>query len=128
MIDIYSRYIVGCQVHARESGELAREFMARVFATNQIPKVVHADRGTSMTSKPVAALLADLDVLKSHSQPKVSNDNPYLEAWFKTLKYLPVFPERFGSLADARDFMDRFVQACNGHVNRSDKCRKSRGA
>lgn len=79
MIDIYSRYIVGCQVHACESGELAREFIAQVFATDQIPKVVHADRGTSMTSKPVAALLADLDVLKSHSRPKVSNDNPYSE-------------------------------------------------
>lgn len=68
-----------------------------------------------MTSKPVAALLADLDVLKSHSRPKVRNDNPYSEAWFKTLKYLPVFPERFGSLADGRDFMDRFVKAYNGH-------------
>ena len=111
----YSRYIVGCQVHARESGELAKEFIAQVFASDQIPKVVHADRGTSMTSKPVAALLADRDVLRSHSRPKVSNDNPYSEAWFKTLKYLPVFPGQFGSLADARDFMDRFVQAYNGH-------------
>lgn len=119
MIDIYSRYIVGCQVHSRESGELAREFIAQVFATDQVPLVVHADRGTSMTSKPVAELLADLDVLKSHSRPKVSNDNPYSEAWFKTLKYLPVFPDRFGSLADARDFMDRFVQAYNGHHRHS---------
>lgn len=72
-----------------------------------------------MTSKPVAALLADLDVLKSHSRPKVSNGNPYSEAWFKTLKYLPVFPERFGSLADAREFMDRFVQVYNGHHRHS---------
>ncbi|WP_431710470.1 IS3 family transposase [Glutamicibacter uratoxydans] len=113
MIDIYSRYIVGAQVHARESGELAKAFMEQVFACDHVPKVVHADRGTSMTSKPVAALLADLDVLKSHSRPKVSNDNPYSEPWFKTLKYLPTFPERFGSLAHARDFMDRFVGACN---------------
>jgi len=119
MIDIYSRYIVGCQVHARESGELAREFIAEVFANDQILKMVHADRGSSMTSKPVAALLADLDVLKSHSRPKVSNDNPYSESWFKTSKYLPVFPERFGSLADARDFMDRFVRAYNGHHRHS---------
>ncbi|SCC37239.1 putative transposase [Arthrobacter sp. NIO-1057] len=119
MIDIYSRYIVGCQVHARESGALAKEFICEVFATDQVPKVVHADRGTSMTSKPVAALLADLDVLRSHSRPKVSNDNPYSEAWFKTLKYLPVFPERFGSLADAREFMDRFVQVYNGHHRHS---------
>ena len=113
MIDIYSRYIVGCEVHARESGLLAESFMKNVFAVHQVPRVVHADRGTSMTSKPVTALLSDLDVLKSHSRPKVSNDNPYSEAWFKTLKYMPVFPERFGSLAHARDFMDRFVQAYN---------------
>ncbi|MGO2778905.1 IS3-like element ISAar44 family transposase [Glutamicibacter arilaitensis] len=119
MIDIYSRYIIGCQVHTRESGELARDFIAGVFAKAQVPKVVHADRGTSMTSKPVAALLADLDVLKSHSRPKVSNDNPFSEAWFKTLKYLPTFPQRFGSLVDARAFMDRFVQSYNGHHRHS---------
>ncbi|MBM7768257.1 putative transposase [Glutamicibacter nicotianae] len=118
-IDFYSRYVVGCQVHARESGELAREFIAEVFANDQVPKVVHADRGSSMTSKPVASLLADLDVLRSHSRPKVSSDNPYSEAWFKTLKYLPVFPEQFGSLADARDFMNRVVQAYNGHHRHS---------
>lgn len=109
MIDIYSRYVVGCQVHAREFGGLAREFIVQVFANDQIPKIVHADGGSSMPSKPVAALLADLDVVRSHLRPKVSNDNPYSEAWFKNLKYLPVFPDRFGSLADARDFMDRFV-------------------
>jgi len=62
-----------------------------------------------MTSKTVAALLDDLGVTRSHSRPKVSNDNPYSEAWFKTLKYAPVFPERFGALADARTFLDRFV-------------------
>ncbi|MGP9490701.1 DDE-type integrase/transposase/recombinase, partial [Glutamicibacter sp. AOP3-A1-12] len=76
MIDIYSRYIVGCQVHLRESGALAEAFMKQVFAQDQVPQVVHADRGTSMTSKPVASLLSDLDVLRSHSRPKVSNDNP----------------------------------------------------
>lgn len=100
-------------------GELARGLIDQVFADDQVPKVVHADRGTLMTSKPVAALLADLDVLKSHSRPKVSNDNPNSEAWFKTLKYLSVFPERFGSLADAREFMDRFVQAYNGQHRHS---------
>lgn len=63
MIDIYSRYVVGARVHARESGELAKAFMEQIFAFDQMPKVVHADRGTSMTSKPVAVLLADLDVL-----------------------------------------------------------------
>lgn len=109
MIDIYSRYIVGAHVHAQESGPLAEEMMREVFGIHGIPQVVHADRGTSMTSKPVATLLADLQVTRSHSRPKVSNDNPYSEAWFKTLKYAPVFPERFGSLADARAFLAGFV-------------------
>src|SRR5699024_7468919 len=95
MLDIFSRFIVGCVVHARESAGLAEEFMATVFGVYGIPKVVHADRGSSMTSKPVTALLSDLEVVKSHSRPKVSNDNPYSEAAFKTLKYLPEFPERF---------------------------------
>lgn len=108
MIDIYSRYIVGVHVHSRETGPLAEEMMREVFAIHGIPQVVHADRGTSMTPKPVATLLADLEVTRSHSRPKVSNDNPYSEAWFKTLKYAPVFPERFGSLPDAQGFMDRF--------------------
>ncbi|MGH8967869.1 MAG: transposase, partial [Actinomycetes bacterium] len=113
MIDIYSRYIVGAHVHAREDGVLAEEMMAEVFGVHGIPIVVHADRGTSMTSKSVATLLADLNVTRSHSRPRVSNDNPYSESLFKTMKYLPVFPERFGSLADARAFMDRFVTAYN---------------
>ena len=108
VIDIYSRYLVGVHVHARESGPLAEEMMREVFAIHGIPEVVHADRGTSMTSKSVATLLADLEVTRSHSRPKVSNDNPYSEAWFKTLKYAPVFPDRFGSLSDARAFMDEF--------------------
>lgn len=113
MIDIYSRYIVGAHVHAREEGVLAAEMMAEVFGVHGIPQVVHADRGTSMTSKTVATLLADLGVTRSHSRPRVSNDNPYSESLFKTLKYLPAFPERFGSLADARGFMDRFTTAYN---------------
>jgi len=109
MIDIYSRYIVGAHVHARETGLLAEEMMRKIFHIHGVPTVVHADRGTSMTSKTVAALLDDLSVTRSHSRPKVSNDNPYSEAWFKTLKYAPIFPERFGCLADARTFLDRFV-------------------
>jgi len=109
MIDIYSRYIVGAHVHARESAVLAQEMMEQIFGIHGIPQVVHADRGTSMTSKTVASLLDDLNVTRSHSRPHVSNDNPYSEAWFKTLKYAPVFPDRFGSLADARAFLDRFV-------------------
>lgn len=117
MIDIYSRYIVGVRVHARESGPLAESMMREVFGVHGVPHVVHADRGTSMTSKSVADLLEDLDVTRSHSRPKVSNDNPYSEAWFKTLKYAPVFPDRFASLTDARAFMNNFVTWYN-HAHR----------
>lgn len=113
MIDIYSRYIVGAYVHAYESAVLAVEMMKEIFGIHGIPEVVHADRGTSMTSKTVAALLSDLEVTRSHSRPHVSNDNPYSEAWFKTLKFAPVFPERFGSLTDARMFMAAFVEGYN---------------
>ncbi|MBB3099923.1 hypothetical protein FHR83_007639 [Actinoplanes campanulatus] len=117
MIDIYSRYIVGVRVHARESGPLAESMMREVFDAHGVPHVVHADRGTSMTSKSVADLLEDLQVTRSHSRPKTSNDNPYSEAWFKTLKYAPVFPDRFASLADARSFMTEFVNWYN-HAHR----------
>jgi len=113
MIDIYSRYIVGVKVHPAESAVLAAEMMAETFSIHGTPQVVHADRGTSMTSKTVAALLSDLEVTKSHSRPRVSNDNPYSEAWFKTLKFAPVFPERFGSIGDARRFMNTFVEGYN---------------
>jgi len=92
MIDIYSRYIVGVHVHTTESGLLAEEMMKHIFGIHGIPKVVHADLGTSMTSKTVAALLGDLGVTRSHSRPHVSNDNPYSEAWFKTLKVRPALP------------------------------------
>jgi putative transposase len=113
MIDIYSRYLVGVHVHAHESGVLARELMEQIFAVHGVPQVVHADRGTSMTSKTVAALLADLEVTRSHSRPRVSNDNPYSESLFKSLKYGPEFPERFGSLCEARQFMDTFTNWYN---------------
>ncbi len=109
MIDIYSRYIVGAHVQTRESGLLAEELMCEIFAVHGIPHVLHADRGTAMTSKPVAELLADLQVTRSHSRPRVSNDNPYSESWFKTLKYAPAFPDRFGSLHDPRTFLAEFV-------------------
>ena len=113
MIDIYSRYIVGAHVHNRETGVLAEELMREIFGIHGIPTVVHADRGTSMTSKSVTTLLDDLGVTRSHSRPSVSNDNPYSESLFKTMKYAPVFPERFGSVGEAREFMDRFVSAYN---------------
>jgi putative transposase len=83
MIDIYSRYIVGCKIATTESAVLAEDFITGVLAVHGVPQVVHADRGTSMTSKKVADLLADLHVLRSHSRPHVSNDNPYSEAAFK---------------------------------------------
>jgi transposase InsO family protein len=113
MIDIYSRYIVGVHVHNHESGVLAKELMEQIFKVHGVPQVVHADRGTSMTSKTVAGLLADLEVTRSHSRPRVSNDNPYSESLFKTLKYGPEFPERFGSLSEAREFMASFAQWYN---------------
>lgn len=113
MIDIYSRYLVGVHVHAHESGVLAKELMEQIFAVHGVPQVVHADRGTSMTSKTVATLLADLEVTRSHSRPRVSNDNPYSESLFKTLKYGPEFPERFGSLCEARQFMELFAHWYN---------------
>jgi transposase InsO family protein len=113
MVDIYSRYIVGAHVHAHEAGVLAEEMMKQIFGIHGIPTVVHADRGTSMTSKSVATLLADLGVTRSHSRPSVSNDNPYSESLFKTMKYAPVFPERFGSIGTARSFIDAFVTDYN---------------
>ncbi len=109
MIDIYSRYIVGVHVHHTEAGVLAEEMMKEIFGVHGAPTVVHADRGTAMTSKSVASLLDDLSITRSHSRPHVSNDNPYSESWFKTCKYSPTFPDRFGSLAHARTFMAAFV-------------------
>ena len=113
MIDIYSRMIVGAHVHHTETAELAVDLMTEVFGVQGVPTVVHADRGTSMTSKSVAMLLDDLEVTRSHSRPRVSNDNPFSEAWNKTLKYAPVFPERFTSLQAARAFIDEFVDYYN---------------
>jgi putative transposase len=115
MIDIFSRCAVHWEVHATELGELAEKFMEEAFRVNGgiIPGYVHSDRGTSMTSKPVTALLSDLGIIKSHSRPRVSNDNPYSESQFKTLKYCPVFPGEFGSLQDARVFCRKFFAYYN---------------
>jgi putative transposase len=116
IIDIYSRYVVGWTVAATETGELAAELIGDAIATQGIERdqlSLHADRGTSMTSKPVAQLLVDLGVARSHSRPHVSNDNPYSEAGFKTLKYCPAFPGSFGSLADARAFCETFFAYYN---------------
>jgi putative transposase len=120
VIDIYSRYVVGWMVAPAETGELAEAFIAECLARHGITRqqlTLHADRGTSMTSKPVAQLLVDLGVARSHSRPHVSNDNPYSEANFKTLKYCPAFPGRFGSIHDARSFCAAFFEHYN-HVHR----------
>ena len=111
ILDIYSRYAVGWMVAAREAALLAERLLAEAIANQRVEAgqlTIHADRGTSMTSKPVALLLADLGVTRSHARPKVSNDNPYSESQFKTLKHHPTFPDRFGSIQDARAFCQRF--------------------
>ena len=118
MLDIYSRYVVGWQVNPVETGELAEAFIAGTIThTGHQPQSIHSDRGSSMISKPVATLLAELGIHRSHSRPRVSNDNPYSEAQFRTLKYCPAFPDRFGSLTDARLFCERFFAHYN-HVHR----------
>jgi putative transposase len=113
IIDIYSRYVVGWTVAARENADIAKALITSAAHVHGAPGSLHADRGTSMTSKPVAQLLVDLGVARSHSRPHVSNDNPFSEAQFKTLKYCPAFPGRFGSLADARAFCETFFAYYN---------------
>lgn len=116
ILDLFSRYAVGWMLASRECNTLAQKLIEQScqkqsIGPNQL--IIHSDRGPSMSSKPVALLLADLGVIKSHSRPHVSNDNPYSEAQFKTLKYRPEFPERFGSLEDARSFCWRFFSWYN---------------
>ena len=111
ILDVFSRYAPGWMVATRESAELARRLIADTARKQGIAPdelTIHADRGSSMTSRPVALLLADLGIARSHSRPHVSNDNPYSEAGFKTLKYRPEFPDRFGSIEDARAFCAGF--------------------
>ena len=111
ILDVFSRYVPGWMVATRESAALAERLIADTVAKQGIAPdqlTIHADRGSSMASKPVALLLADLGIAKSHSRPHTSNDNPYSEAHFKTLKYRPGFPARFGSIEDARAFCQRF--------------------
>ena len=113
ILDIYSRYVVGWTVAAREDADIAKALIQQAAQVHGAPGSLHADRGTSMTSKPVAQLLVDLGVSRSHSRPHVSNDNPFSEAQFKTLKYCPAFPGHFGSLADARAFCETFFAYYN---------------
>ena len=116
VIDIFSRMIVGWLLANHEDALLAEQVLAGAclregIAPDQL--TIHADRGAPMTSKAVAELLVDLGVRRSHSRPTVSNDNPYSEAQFKTMKYGPTYPDRFASLADARAWVTTFVQWYN---------------
>jgi len=114
VLDIFSRFVVGWLVAHAEDAVVAKDFLADAVARNLvIPHTIHADRGGSMTSKPVSELMIDLGIRRSHSRPRCSNDNPYSEAQFKTLKYTPDFPDRFGALADARAFCQRFFDYYN---------------
>ncbi|MCP4675917.1 MAG: IS3 family transposase [Deltaproteobacteria bacterium] len=107
ILDVFSRYTVGWMIAHRESAALAKRLIEETFRKQEIEPwqlTLHADRGSSMRSKPVALLLSDLGITKTHSRPHVSNDNPFSESQFKTLKYRPEFPKRFGCIQDARQF------------------------
>ena len=116
IIDIFSRHVVAWTVAGAEDGELAKTLIEAALIEHGVARdqlSLHADRGSAMTSKPVVQLLIDLGVARTHSRPKVSNDNPYSESNFKTLKYCPAFPERFGSIQDAREFCTAFFDYYN---------------
>lgn len=111
IIDIFSRYVVGWMVAPAQTAELAEALITETCWRQSIDEgelYIHSDRGAAMTSKPVALLLSELGVTRSLSRPYVSDDNPYSEAHFKTLKYRPDFPKRFGSVQDAREFCREF--------------------
>jgi putative transposase len=116
-IDIFSRYVVGWMISQRETGPLARRFLKRCIRSQHNPTglTIHADRGSAVTSNSVTELLDYLRIERSHSRPHVSNDNPYSEANFKTLKYCPAFPDRFGSIQHARAFCAEFFDYYNEH-------------
>ena len=116
ILDVYSRYVTGWSIAERETAHLAQQLISQTCAKQRIQPAqltLHADRGRVMKSKPLAVLLADLGVTKTHSRPYVSNDNPYSEAQFKTMKYRPDYPDRFGSLQDARAWARSFFHWYN---------------
>jgi putative transposase len=122
ILDVYSRYVVGWMIAERESAELAEQLITETCAKQGIEPdqlTIHADRGSAMTSKSVALLLADLGVTKTHSRPHVSDDNPFSEAQFKTLKYRPDYPGRFGCLVDARIWARAFFDWYNNDHHHS---------
>ena len=111
ILDIFSRYVVGWMIAPAESAALAERLINETCAKQNIEKgqlTIHADRGSSMRSKPVALLMADMGITKTHSRPYTSDDNPFSEAQFKTLKYRPDFPDRFGCIQDSRTFCQVF--------------------
>jgi putative transposase len=125
ILDIFSRYVVGWMVAHQESASLARKLIAQSCEKQAISPgqlTIHADRGPSMASKPVAFLLADMGITQTHSRPYVSDDNPFSESQFKTMKYRPDFPERFGSLEDARAFCYPFFDWYNNRHYHSGLC------
>jgi len=116
ILDIFSRYVVGWMVAERESSKLAERLIKQTCLKQGILRdqlTLHADRGSSMKSKCLGLLLSDLGVTKTHSRPHVSNDNPFSESQFKTLKYRPEFPDRFGSIQDSRGFCSYFFNWYN---------------
>jgi putative transposase len=116
ILDVFSRYVTGWMVAYRESAVLAQRLIEESCKKQYIQRgqlTLHADRGTSMRSKPVALLLADLGVTKTHSRPHVSDDNPFSESQFRTLKYRPEFPDRFGCIQDSRAFCQSFFRWYN---------------
>ncbi len=122
VMDVYSRYVVGWLIAERESATLAKRLIeecCRKQNVNRDQLTIHADRGSAMRSKTVAQLMADLGITKTHSRPHVSNDNPYSEAQFKTLKYHSSFPGKFGSLEDAKSFLRTFFDWYNNHHRHS---------
>jgi putative transposase len=111
MLDIFSRFVVGWMLVRRANAELAKHFIAQTLEREGIEPgqaIVHADRGAEMTAQPVCIMLDRLGVARSHSRPHVSDDNPFSEAQFRTLKYHHEFPDRFGSFEHAHQFLDRF--------------------
>jgi len=123
MLDIFSRYCTGWTVVEGQDAEVVRDWIEGILAAGDpIPEgtlTIHADRGSPMRSKAVSVLLADLRIGRTHSRPHVSNDNAYSEAGFKTLKYAPDFPGRFGSIQDARAFVGPFLDFYNHHHRHS---------
>jgi putative transposase len=125
ILDVFSRYVVGWLLADSESGKLAERLVAEAcekenFDTNQLS--LHADRGPAMKSKVLGNLLADLGITKTHSRPRVSNDNPFSESQFKTMKYRPEFPKRFGCIQDARTFCRGFFEWYNQRHHHSGLC------